>query len=210
MALISALITEIRTDIADDDSTRFSDTQILNMMKRAIRRANRIAIRNKLQFAKKSAAITCVADQAYVTLSTSITDFDVMIKLFLDDSHEEIPFRTELEWETLKAGEAELANAFLDYANDKIQFNGTPSTAETLTCWYFPTVDPSAYTTASSTPWSGRLDDIIMEYVALRLRNIDEMDTSFDQSLLNDMETQILETYGPNSPTMVETTGWTG
>lgn len=210
MAAISTLITEIRTDVADDDSTRFTDTQILNMMKRAIRRANRIAIRHKLQFAKKSASITCVANQAYVVLSTSITDFDVMIKLFRDDTHAEIPFRTELEWETLQSGEGELAHAFLDYANDKILFNGTPASAETLTCWYFPAVDPSSYTTASETPWSGRLDDIIMEYVAIRLRNIDEMDTSLDQSLLNDMETQILDAYGPNSPTMVETTGWTG
>jgi hypothetical protein len=207
MALISALITEMRTDLSDDDSTRWTDTQILNIVKKAIRRANRIAQRNGLQFAKKRASLTTTANQAYVTLSSAVTDFDTPIKLFRSDTYEEIPFRTEREWEAIVSA-GELDNALLDYQNDRISFKGTPSSAVTLYLWYYPTVDPSAYTTASSTPWSGRIDDIIMEYTINRLRNIDEMDLSFDTRLLTDLENQLLQAYAPNSPTMVEMTGW--
>jgi hypothetical protein len=207
MALISALITEIRTDISDDGSTRFTDTQILNVIKKAIRRANRIVQRNGLQFGKKKATISTVASQAYVVLSTSITDFDVAIGLWRSDLYTKIPFRTEAEWEQIISAST-LAHAYLDYQNDKIHFKATPSSVLTLYFYYFPTVDVSAYTTATSTPWAGRIDDIISEYTANRLKNIDEMDVSFDMKLLTDMENQILQAYSPNSPTIIEGSGW--
>jgi hypothetical protein len=207
MALISALITEMRTDLSDDNSTRFTDTQILNIVKKAIRRANRIAQRNGLQFAKKKATLTTTANQDYLTLSTAITDFDTPIGLYRSDTYSQITFRTEFEWERL-VSPALCQHALLDYQNDKIVFKGAPNSALTLYFWYYPTVDPSAYTTASSTPWSGRVDDIIMEYTLTRLKNIDEMDQSFDTKLMTDMENQLLQAYGPNSPTQVEGVGW--
>ena len=206
MALISALITEIRTDISDDDSTRFTDTQILNVIKKAIRRANRIVQRNGLQFGKKKSTLTTVASQDYITLST-VTDFDVKIGLWRSDTKASIPFRTEAEWEQLISAST-VAHAYLDYQNDKILFKATPSSALTLYFYYFPTVDPSAYTTATSMPWAGRIDDIVMEYCSLRLKNIDEMDASFDQKLLVDMENQLLQAYAPNAPTIIEGEGW--
>ena len=206
MAAISALITEIRTDISDDDSTRFTDAQILNVIKKAIRRANRIVQRNGIQFGKKKAVLTTVKDQSYLTLSDT-TDFDVPISLYRTDTKEIIPFRTEFQWERVISAAA-LEHALLDYENDKISFNATPSSALTLNFWYYPTVDPSAYTTATSTPWSGRIDDIIMEYAINRLKNIDEMDVGYDTKLLTDMENQLLQAYAPNAPTQVESAGW--
>ena len=206
MALISSLITELRTELTDDLSTRWTDTQLLNVFKKAIRRANRIVQRNGVQFAKSKAVLSTVAGQNYITLST-ITDFDVAIGLYRSDTHAKIAFKTELEWESIITAAA-LANALLDYENDKILFNGTPSGVTTLNFWYYPTIDPSAYTTATTTPWAGRLDDIIMEYVGIRAKNIDEMDTTFEKSLLSDMENQILQAYAPNAPTVSEGSGW--
>lgn len=206
MALISALITELRTDLSDDGSTRFTDTQLLNLFKKAIRRSNRVVQRNGIQFAKKKATLTTVANQDYLTLS-DITDFDVPIGLWRSDTKVKIPFRTEAEWEQIISASA-VSHALLDYQNDKILFKSTPSSALTLYFYYYPTVDPSAYTTASSSPWSGRLDDMIMEYVGLRAKNIDEMSLEFDQQLLQDMENQILQAYMPNAPTIVEGEGW--
>lgn len=207
MATIASLITELRTDLSDDNSTRFTDTQLLNMFKKAIRRANRIVQRNGIQFGKKKASLTTVADQDYLTLSSSIADFDVPIGIWRSDTESKVEFRTETEWEEL-VSPSSVSHAYLDYQNDKILFKGTPSSALTLYFHYFPTVDPSAYTTASSTPWSGRLDDIIMEYVGLRMKNIDEMDARVDQALLTDMEAQILSAYAPNSPLVSEGKGW--
>jgi hypothetical protein len=206
MAAISSLITEIRTDISDDASTRFTDTQILNVIKKAIRRANRIMQRNAIQFGKKKATLTTLA-QDYLTLSSSITDFDVLIGLWRTDNNEKVTFATEDEWETIVSANA-CQYAMLDYQNDKLLFKGTPTAGITLTFHYFPTVDPAAYTTATSMPWSGRLDDIVMEYTAIRLKNIDEMQASFDQSLLTDMEAQIINSYAPNAPSMTDGKGW--
>ena len=69
MAIISSLILELRTDLSDDDSTRWTDAKILNLFKKAIRRANRVVQRNGLQFAKKKVSIKTIADQAFVVLS---------------------------------------------------------------------------------------------------------------------------------------------
>jgi hypothetical protein len=211
MAAISALITELRTDLSDDlvsgQATRFSDTQLLNLFKKAIRRANRIVQRNGIQFAKKKVALNTVANQDYIDISSSVPDFDVWHGLYQDSTHKEIPKKTEREWETIFSASG-LANCLLDQANSKIYFNGTPSAVVALTLWYFPSYDIASYTTASSTPWNGRLDDIIMEYCGIRAKNIDEMSVSFDQQLLQDLELQILNSYSSNAPTVVEGQGW--
>ena len=208
MAAISALITELRTDLNDDlvsgVATRFQDAQYLNMFKKAIRRANRIVQRNGIQFAKSKAAISTSATLDYVSLPAT---FDVWHGLYRDDTHKEIPKRTEKEWETIYSASA-LAQCLLDQVNSKIYFNGTPGAIVALTLWFYPTYDIASYTTASSVPWDGRLDDLIIEYVKLRMANIDEMDVSFDQALLTDLESQILSAYSSNAPQIVEGQGW--
>ncbi len=204
MALISSLITELRTDLSDDASTRFTDTQLLNLFKKAIRRANRIVQRNGVQFAKSKAPINTSASLDYVPLPA---DFDVWHGLYRDDTHKEIPKKTEKEWETIYSATA-MANCLLDQANTKIYFNATPGAVVALTLWYYPTVDPSAYLVGNSTPWSGRIDDIIMEYVGIRAKNIDEMNVQFDQALMTDMENQIIQSYASNAPTIAEGNGW--
>ncbi len=204
MATIASLITELRTDLNDDGSTRFTDAKLLNYYKKAIRRANRIVQRNGIQFAKSKGAINTSATLDYVALPA---DFDVWHGLYRDDTHREIPKKTEREWETILSASA-MANCLLDQANSRIYFNAPPGAVVPLTLWYYPTIDPSAYTTATSTPWGGRLDDIINEYVGLRAKNLDEMDAKFDQALLTDMENQILQAYAPNAPLVAEGSGW--
>ncbi len=204
MSLISSLITELRTDLSDDDSTRFTDQKLLNLFKKAIRRANRIVQRNGIQFAKSKGVISTSATLDYVALPA---DFDVWHGLYRDDTHKEIPKKTEKEWETIYSATA-MANCLLDQANSKIYFNATPAAVVALTLWYYPAIDPAAYTTATSTPWSGRIDDIIMEYVGIRAKNIDEMSVQFDQALMTDMETQIISAYSANSPLIIDGAGW--
>ena len=208
MAAISALITELRTDLNDDlvsgVATRFQDAQYLNMFKKAIRRANRIVQRNGIQFAKSKSAINTSATLNYVSLPAT---FDVWHGLYRDDTHKEIPKRTEKEWETIYSATA-LEQCLLDQANALIYFNATPGAIVALTLWFYPVIDPSAYTTASSTPWDGRLDDILLEYTGIRFKNIDEMEAGFDQALLQDMEAQILSAYSSNAVTIVDGNGW--
>lgn len=210
MSLVSDVISDVRVEINDTGSTRFTNdtTSILPIVKQAIRRANRICQRASLHFAKKRASITCTPSQAYVTFAAAgITDIDIPIGLYRDSTHDKIIQRTEQEWET-DATATELSYWFLDLQDSYIRFNGTPTTAALLTLWYYPVVDPSAYTTASTMPWGGRLDDIISRYVALRLQNIDEMDVTMDEKILQDMEQSIISTYQPQSPIMVAGAGW--
>jgi hypothetical protein len=206
MSLVSDVIAEVRVEIADTDSTRFTDdtTVILPMVKQGIRRANRICQRAQLHFAKKSAALVTVANQAYVDAPV---DLDIPIGLWRDDLHQKIVQKTESEWEQIITASA-VANWFLDLQNSRILLNAAPTGVMNLTLWYFPTIDPSAYTVASTMPWGGKLDDIIARYVALRIQNIEEQNTAQDQAILNDMEASIISVYAPQSPLTVKMDGW--
>lgn len=205
MSLVSSLITDIRYEINDSSSTRWStDAPILAYIKRAINRANRICQRNSLQFAKKKATLTTVAGQAYVSLPD---DFDIDIGLWRDSTHTKITKKTEAEWEQIVSATA-CANWTLDLENSRILLNGTPTGAETLTFYYYPAIDTSAYTTSTTMPWGGKLDDIIVDYVALRLKAVDEMETGQDERIMADFENNIVTAYNPLSPTVVEGAGW--
>lgn len=205
MSLVSSVITSVRYDINDENSARFSDAAILERVKIAVRRVNRIIQRVGLQFAKTYADIPTVASQAYVAMPA---DLDVPLGLLISSTRDELTLCTERDWELL--GNSQAANKYylLDYVNSRILLKGTPTSVVTLRFWYFPTVDPSAYTTASTMPWGGRMDDIIAQYVGIRLNNTDEMDVETEKTLLSDMETQLIEAYRPNSALKVEGDGW--
>lgn len=207
MSTVADVITAIRVEINDSDSTRFTtDTPILAILKRAIRRANRICQINGLAFAKKFGTLTCTASQAYVNMPA---DFDVFLTLYRTDNRTEVVLKNEWQWEELSATlSTELQGCILDYANSRILLRGEPPSAIPLELWYFPTVDPSAYTTASTMPWGGRLDDALVEYVAMRMKNLDEYNVDVEKALLTDMESAIILADGPNQQTVVDDKGW--
>lgn len=205
MSLVSDVITDIRYQIHDPDSTRFSDAYILNIVKLAIRRTNRILQRNGIQFAKKYTDLTTTDDVAYIAMPD---DFDVDIGLYKTGSYDSLTKQTEDVWEQL-VGTIVNAHYMLDYVNSRILLKATPTdSTTTLRLWYYPKVDPSAYTTASTMPWSGKLDDIIAQYVTSRLYNIDEMDVSHETQLLIDLEQNILQAYQPLAQQRVAQNGW--
>jgi len=85
----------------------------------------------------------------------------------------------------------------------------TAATADTdYIFWYFPYIDFSAYAVGTTMPWDGKLDDIIIAYVTMRLLNLDEYDANMELELLADMETNILETYGPITAMLQESDGY--
>jgi hypothetical protein len=210
MSLVSSVITDIRVEIADTSSTLYTDdtTMILPLVKQTIRRANRIIQINDLHFGKKKVSPSTTANQAFLTFTAmGCTDLDIPCGLYRTDTDIEIEQLTPAEWETVGTCSA-LSYYLLDLENSKILFAGTPTEAVALSFWYFPTIDPSVYTTASTMPWSGKLDDIISRYVSLRLQNIAEMDVSTDQGILAEMEASITRTYGLQSPTVLSSKGW--
>ena len=204
MSLVSDVISDIRIEINDTGSTRFNDTTVLALLKQAIRRANRICQRSQLQFAKKKAAMVTVAAQNYLDAPL---DIDIPIGLWRDDLHQKLTQKNESDWQQIITA-SELANWFWDMEDGKFYFNGAPQSIVNLTLWYYPSLDVSAYTSASTMPWGGRLDDIIARYVALRLQNIEEQNVTQDQTILQDMESSIVTTYAPQSPLSIAMNGW--
>lgn len=204
MSLVSNVIEDIRIEINDSNSTRFTDAAILPIVKQALRRANRICQRAGLQFAKKKAAMVTVAAQNYLDAPL---DIDIPIGLWRDDLHQKLTQKNESDWQQIITA-SELANWFWDMEDGKFYFNGSPQSIINLTLWYYPSLDVSAYTTTSTMPWGGRLDDIIARYVALRLQNIEEQNVAQDQTILQDMETSIVTTYAPQSPLSIAMNGW--
>jgi hypothetical protein len=205
MSAVSDVIATIRYNVGDVDSTRYTAATLLSMVKQAVNRANRILQRNMIQFAKKYEDKTTTDDQAYITMPS---DFDTDIYLGLTTSGYKLVKLTEAEW---NANISATANSYyyLDYVNSRIWIKGTPTdSTTTIRVYYFPTVDTSAYTTATTMPWSGRIDDIIAHYVEMRLLNLAEMDVSIEIQLLQDMENQIIEAYRPLSQNLQEPEGW--
>lgn len=202
MATLGDIIDEIRVELNDTAETRFTDATILAIIRRAIRRANLVLQRHQLHFAKKKATLTTVADQAYVNLPA---DFSTPVPraLWRTDTKEEIVMLKENQWEEVAADESKIAYARLDLENSRIELKNTPTSAVDLSFHYFPTISSASYTAGTTMPWDGRLDDAIIDYATLRLRNIDEQDVSVDTQLLTDFENQILETYRPLVPTVI-------
>ena len=206
MSLVSDVIESVRVEINDTANTRFPDDTktIMPLLKQAIRRAARIAQRNQLQFAKKSVTLQTVAGQNYVDMPT---DLDIPLGIWTVSTHEKMHSCNETEWEQIIVA-AGTDYWFLDLESNKILLNATPTGVTDLKIWYFPKIDVSAYTTATTMPWNGRLDDIIARYVALRIQNIEEANTAQDQNILAEMEQSIISAYAPQSPLMIARDGW--
>lgn len=202
MATVEDLINDVRIELDDQAKSRFSDATLLSIVKKALRRANRVIQRNQLHFAKKKATLTTVAGQDYVDLPS---DFDVPVPrgLWRTDTREEVPLLREPDWEAIPSGAESSNYARIDPESNRLELKNTPSSSITLDLYYYPTVSAASVTLGTEMPWGGRLDDAIVEYATLRARNIDEQDVSVDTQLLADFESQILDSYRNLVPTMI-------
>jgi len=186
-------------NIDDTSSTRFTDdtTIILPLVKKALRRAENICIRKGIEFAKTRATLTLLADATEVALPTL---FKRDIAMYYN--YEEIPKRDNDYFERCSSGTMWRING----AN--AEFKSAPSANTDYIFWYYPYIDFSAYVVGTTMPWSGRLDDMIAEYTTMRLLNIDEFDLKMELELLAEMETNILDIYGPWTATLQEIDGY--
>lgn len=207
MATIAASIDNVRLEITDQQDSRFSDSDLLILYKKSITRVEKVLIRLGVQIVKKRYEFTTVADTDKYSLPS---DFLLDISLWNDSGNYDVVKESELAWEKLGTDYTQASKwiFFDDSGTDKIWLKGTPSKAQTLVLWYFKTCSPSSMTTASNMPWSDRLNDVIEEYVALRAKNIDEIDVSYDQGLMVDLESKIQDIWMPLSARITSGAGW--
>lgn len=219
---IAELIAGIRLDLTDKDSTRWTDNDLLEFVKKAARRLQHILFRNDIQIGKAKHDFTTVADTASYALPT---DFMVDVGLWRDDGVKLEKLSDDQYYGAISGSEC-----VAYYLLDKLYIYATPVGVRSLTLLYWPRVDVAptitmsssawtggderwqpwgwGWTLASSTPYGGRFDDILAEYVIFRAKNVDEMDVTEEKALLADMENTILASYGSVAPTLVRGRGW--
>jgi hypothetical protein len=206
MSLVSDIITRLRLELTDKNNSRWSDADLILWIRKAISRATPILYRNSVQFSRSTAPVTTVAAQGSYALPT---DFGTPYGLYRDSNHTKLTLRTEDEWEQI-ASSGECTNWAILYSAgvQKLFIAGTPSTVETLTLIYYPVIDTSAFTTTSTMPWGGKIDDMIVDYVRVIAMNADEMSVQQDIQLMSDLENNILSFYGGQSPSVISRAGW--
>jgi len=125
--------------------------------------------------------------------------------LYRDGTSTKLAKQSDDSWEQLGApGES---TVWL-IRGDSLYLAGTPGAAYGMTLLYWPLLDTTLLDLDSPTPFNGKLDDLVAEYAAVRLKNIDEMDVSLDTQLLQELENNLLNTYSAISPVTVTRRGW--
>lgn len=203
MSTIADVLEDIRIELNDEQKSRWElDATLVKLVAKSIRRLSHILQRNEIPFARKYYTVTTASGTADYDLPD---DFMAVVGLFRDSTNKEIDQYSDAAFERI-ASATELAAYCI--RDGQIKIDSAPTGEETLTLIYWPKIDTSAYSTATETPWDGRLDDLIAEYCALRCKNIDEMDLTIDAQLMSDLENNVLSTYGTLNPTMSTMRGW--
>ncbi|GFK95996.1 hypothetical protein NNJEOMEG_03870 [Fundidesulfovibrio magnetotacticus] len=199
---VSELLEDIRLELADEAKTRWSDQQILKAVAKAYRRLSHVLYRNDVELGRAVHVFLAEPGRADYPLPA---DFMADYGLYRDDTHARLTKHGDDSWQQL-AAPAECSAWIV--RGDSLLLAAAPSSAKALTLIYWPLVDLEGLDMDAPTPFDGKLDDIVAEYAALRLKNIDEMDVAQDGQLLQDMENNLLNTYSAISPVTVTRRGW--
>ena len=199
---IADLIDEIRLELTDEQKTRWSDEQMLRIVGKGYRRLSHVLYRNDVELGRSVLRFDTEPGREDYPLPA---DFMADYGLYRDGTNTRIAKQSDDSWEQLSSpGECA---AWL-IRGDMLYLAAAPSAAYGLTLVYWPLLDSAILDMDSPTPFGGKLDDLVAEYAALRLKNIDEMDVSQDSQLLQDLENNLLNTYSAISPVTVSRRGW--
>lgn len=194
MGTISDIISDVRIELGDTRTPRWTDEQLLSLIKRSIRRAELILRENSIQIGRAYETITTVAGEDEYDLPE---DFFAPIGLYRDGTHMEIQLCDDETWEQIVSA-AEISAWII--RGENIYITEAPTSVETLTLVYWPKLDLSSYDDATEMPWGGALDEAIVEYVALRCRLSDDSNAASNEQNLMQLEHLILSAYGSYRP----------
>jgi hypothetical protein len=208
MSLISEVIDKIRVELFDENDARFSDANLLTLIKKSVERTNHVLMKNSVKFAKSSYDFDTISGTDTYALPSNYMALDSLYRIRTDDNTGwAIPLmlRNDDEWERMISA-TETTNWRVWGSN--IEIFDEPASVVSLRFYYWPKIETGAWTTASTMPWGGNIDEVIAEYVTIRCKNIDEKDLNWDLQLLNDLVTGYLNTYGTSDPAATTATGF--
>lgn len=199
---IGDLIGEIRLELTDEQKTRWTDEQMLKILGKAYRRLSHVLYRNDVELGRMVWHFDTETGREDYPLPG---DFMADYGLYRDATKTKLAKQSDDSWEQLShPGEC---TAWL-IRGDNLYIACAPSDSYGLTLVYWPLLDTASMDLESPTPFGGKFDDLVAEYAALRLKNIDEMDVSLDSQLLQDLENNLLSTYSAISPVTIGRRGW--
>jgi len=205
MTIQNLIDKHIRPKLDDQNDVRWSDTNLVNMIIEVVDQLDSICNRFNLQFAKKKATLTTTINQDYISLATLSPPLASIIHVFRPATKKKLIHETEEDWESIYTT-GELIHCL--WYDDKLYLKGTPSAEESLTLWYWPNIDASAYTVNSTLPWSGRMDFVIAQHVILLCQNVDEMDITMDNKFTKSLERAVARKFSGLFPKKIRGKGW--
>jgi len=208
MSTVSDVIDMIRVEIVDPEDARFSDANLLILVKKSVERMNHVLMKNGVKFAKEYYDFDTVSGTDQYAVPADYMAPDSLYRVRGDDGTGwalPVTFRNDDEWERMVSA-TETTNWRIWGSN--IEIFDEPASVVSLRFYYWPKIDTSAWTTASDMPWDGRMDEVIAEYVSIRCKNIDEKDLNWDLQLLTDLASGYIDTYSTTDPTVNTVSGF--
>ena len=199
--LVSKMLDYIRLEVHDKEKSRFTDEDLILLLRKSLRRLEHIIFRNDIQQGKITYGFTTIP---------GISDYDLPDDYMTDvglykGNGVALVKKTDQQWQTIvSTGEA---TVYIVRENS-IYIASTPKASTAMTLVYWPRLDVDDLALTDDMPYAGKFDDMIADYVSLRAKNIDEMSLDFDTQLLSDLENQVLTTYGTVAPITVKMRGW--
>jgi hypothetical protein len=206
MSTVSDIIDDIRIELHDSQGD-WEDADLVTIISKSVRRMNRLLQKHGIKDGKsyKSFNTTSGTYQYEFSGDLSITDFGTPDGLYREDWDESLTLRSDDDWERIySATEATSYRINGDY----LEITGTPTQTIEMHFYYWPLIDTSSYSTATTMPWSGKFDDVISEYSSLRCKNIDEMDWDADSQILEDMLKTTINFFQAKDPGTTEVEPW--
>jgi len=196
---LQSMIATMRLELDDIDKTRWTDPQLLAFLTKSARRINQLAIRHELDFAMSADDVILKPDG---TIEGIIYD-EVNAVCMLVRKDNMVPVKHLLPMHYLTA-ESVPAAAIWTFLNGIAQYKSSVSVDVPCVFLHYPIVK----VTQISSPWNGRLDDLIVEYASLRAKNVDEMTLQMDMQLMGELEKRLLENYNRLQPQISQMRGW--
>lgn len=197
--LFSELITELRYELDDTQSTRWTDAKLLSFLKRAIRRTYNIAINAHVKYLRGETTVTTEAGTSLYNLPS---DCATVYNLY-DSNGETLEHLNDDRWH--RATLDNEPNTYWRMNGTQVEVGATPQDAADLTLVYYKKFDNTA-TTTSTVPLE-QLQDLYIDYAAMRAKNVDEMSLNSDMTFLREWESNILSRLQQDEPSLLRYEG---
>lgn len=190
---------EIDAKTLGSAAPRFTDEDLLSLAADAVERISHMLVRNAVYLGLRRVESACDPQSGDFAAPA---DFLVDFALYDTQAKTKLVKRGLDDWETLAP--SGFPSDYLVF-DGRVGVKGTPGD-RVFRLYYWPLATLGGLD--DPMPWDDRLNLPLRDYVALRCKNIDEMNAGFDLQLMQDLENAVLNTFVFQSPVPVLAKGW--